>query len=642
MTGTLLAILFAASPHAEEAEHRVALVIGNGDYLTIEALANPTNDAGDVAAALENLGFDVFLGLNARQNEMRGLIGHFVDAARSADVALFYYAGHGFQVDARNYLLPIDAVIRGREDVESQTIELNQITSALEGTAASSLIFLDACRDNPLDGTGETQGGLARIGDAAGFMFAFATQPDNVAYDGVGRNSFFTEALLSHMNTPGEDIASIMISVRKDVLAATGGRQVPWENSSLTREFQFVPGDATASPETTLWQLAASGQDPELMRIYVERYPEGSHVADAREYLDGTRLAALDDSALTRNLPSAVDAEETLWDLAQRTRMRPLVEVYLSQNPEGQFVEEAQRLLATLPAPEAEASSPELLCERLATHPRDATANTAGVPLSQLAKNAAIAIEACGAAAQAHPELPHYRALLARAQAAAGQRAEAIRSYRAAADQGDLRALVSLGLITETGDGVFKDPREAARLYEQAAEGGSPDGAINLAVALFNGTGVERDVERAVSLLKQASEAGSAIATFNLGALAQDGIEGNASDAIELFGRAAALGEPRAYRAAAVLLDEGRGTEKDPEAAADMLLRGVASDFGEAMNELTAQSENWSVETIRAVQGKLRDAGFYRGTIDGISGPQFTAALRRWRDGGLFVNVSDG
>ena len=159
LTGMLWVAFLTASPQAEEAERRVALVIGNGDYLTIEALANPTNDAGDVAAALDNLGFEVFLGLDADRNAMRGLIAQFVDAARSADVALFYYAGDGFQIDARNYLLPTDAVIRGREDVESRTIDLNQITSALEGTAASTLIFLDACRDNPLGGTGETQGG---------------------------------------------------------------------------------------------------------------------------------------------------------------------------------------------------------------------------------------------------------------------------------------------------------------------------------------------------------------------------------------------------------------------------------------------------------------------------------------------------
>ena len=534
-------------------------------------------------------------------------------------------------------------MIRDREDVAGQTIELNNITSALESTGASSLFFLDACRDNPLGGSGEIQDGLARIGNAAGFMFAFATQPDNVAYDGAGRNSFFTEAVLSHMNTPGEDIASMMISVRKDVLAATGGRQVPWENSSLTREFQFVPGDAGASPETMLWQLAARGQDPDLMRIYIERYPEGAHVSDARDYLDGTRFAALDRDALTRNLPPALDAaatEETLWELARRMRMRPLVEFYLSQNPEGKFVEEASRLLASLPVPEA--ASPGLLCERLATHPRDATANTAGVPLAQLARNAVVAIEACGAAAQAHPELPHYIALLARAQAATGRQDEAIHSYRAAADKGDLRALVSLGLITETGDGVFKDPKAAALLYERAAEGGMPDGAINLAILLYNGVGVERDIDRAVLLMRQASEAGSAIATFNLGKLAVDGRVGDITDAVDLFLKAANLGEPGGYRAAALLLDKGLGGEMDPDAAADLLLRGVASDFGEAMNELMAQAKNWSAETIRAVQGKLKEAGYYDGTIDGMSGPRFAEALRRWRNGGLLVNVSGG
>jgi len=265
-----------------------------------------------------------------------------------------------------------------------------------------------------------------------------------------------------------------------------------------------------------------------------------------------------------------------------------------------------------------------------------------GAPLQVLAGHAALAIETCRKAAELQPELPHFTTLLARALSAAGRTAEAVELYRDAADRGDVRAMVSLGLISETGDGAPRDLQLAYSLYERAAEGGSPDGAVNLAVALVQGVGIERDLERAAKLLQTASEAGSPTATYNLGVLAQDGLTGDAGSALELFKRAAELGEPRGYVAAAILLDEGRGVEKDPASAAELLLRGAASDYGEAMTQLTAQARNWSGDTIKAVQEKLQTTGLYEGSIDGISGPMLKAALVRWRTGGLLHGLDRG
>jgi tetratricopeptide (TPR) repeat protein len=319
-----------------------------------------------------------------------------------------------------------------------------------------------------------------------------------------------------------------------------------------------------------------------------------------------------------------------------------LVELYLEQKPDGQNAAEARELLDLLRSAEAAEESPGPLCRRLATHPRDATANTAGVPLSELAKHAELAIEACRKAADLQPEAPHFTALLARAMSAAGRTAEAVELYRDAADRGDLRAMVSLGLISETGDGAPKDLKLAYSLYDRAAAGGSSDGAINLAVALVRGVGIERDVGRAEQLLRTASEAGSAIATYNLGVLTQDGLMGDKASALAYFERAADLGEPRAYVAAAILLDEGRGVGKDPRKAADMLLRGAASDYGEAITQLTAEAKNWSPDTIKAVQDRLKTAGFYDGAIDGISGPMLKQALADWRSGGFLQAMRGG
>jgi TPR repeat protein len=175
----------------------------------------------------------------------------------------------------------------------------------------------------------------------------------------------------------------------------------------------------------------------------------------------------------------------------------------------------------------------------------------------------------------------------------------------------------------------------ALALYEKAAAGGSPDGAINLAVALIQGKVVPRDVQRAKDLLARASEQGSAIATFNLGVLAQDGVAGSPDQALGYFRRAVDLGDARGYRAAAVLLDEGRGTAKSPTAAADMLLRGVAADSGDSLDELVSSGKKWSPDTIKAVQARLKTAGYYNGPVDGRGGPKLRDPLTNWLTYGI-------
>lgn len=640
IVGAMLAcaagLVLCVMPSAAHAETRLALVIGNSSYQSLKALKNPANDAGDIAAALKARGFEVIQGIDVGGAEMRRLAARFVDQAKRTDVSLVYYAGHGFQVASQNYLVPVDAVIRSRQDVAAQTVALRSLIDPLDGTPGSHLVFLDACRNNPLRDGVEVEdptllNGLARIGDAASSFIAYATRPDNVAFDGGGRNSPFAQALLGQIGTRGQDINAMMIAVRNDVLAATGGFQRPSEISSLTRQFYFAPGQpASLSPETQLWQLANAVREPALMRIYLSRYPEGAHAAEAQSAIKVASLTPA--SGAVRSTPDSDRvADDPLWDLAQRSRMRPLVEFYLARNPDGRHAPEARQLLQSLPSAADIAREPATLCERSATHPRDATANTPGVPLGDLARNAETAIAACREARGAHPETPHFTALLARALAAAGRREEAVAMYREAAERGNLRAMVSLGLLMETGDGLPKDPKGAVALYERAAEAGSSDAAINLAVDLMQGIGTPKNPRRAVDLLRQAADAGSAIATYNLGVLTQEGVAGDRAGALELFVKATELGDPRGYVPAAILLDEGRGTGKDPAKSAEMLLRGVASDTGEALSEVVQRSGNWSNETIRALQARLKRAGYYAGQVDGRGGTKMAAALERWR-----------
>lgn len=232
----------AIAPVAAPIGHRVALVIGNAKYRYATQLPNPSNDAADIAQALRKLGFDVVEGRDLDKHAMEDKIREFGRKVERADLALLFYAGHGMQVGGKNYLVPIDAKLERTGDLTLDTIEVGQILAQMEAEKRVNLVFLDACRDNPLArsfarslGTRSTSvgSGLAAIQSAVGTMIAYATQPDNVALDGEGRNSPFTAALLKHIATPNLEISALMKRVRADVIAATREKQVPWDHSSL-------------------------------------------------------------------------------------------------------------------------------------------------------------------------------------------------------------------------------------------------------------------------------------------------------------------------------------------------------------------------------------------------------------------------
>jgi TPR repeat protein len=535
----------ALAPLAKAQGARVALVIGEGAYSFAPTLANPPNDARDIAQALRTLGFDVTVLVDIDRMQMQDAIAAFGKRASQAELSLFYYGGHGLQLANHNYLAPIDAALRRAADIGAHTVALDAVIDALAKSPGQHLVFLDACRENPLkrDDPALAQPGLARVGKAADFLIAFATQPDAVAFDGAGRNSPFAQALLAHLTASGVDLSNALISVNHDVIAATGGEQVPWVNLSLTKPV-YLAGEAASdgSPEAALWRLAAPARDPDLLQIYLQRYPAGPHASDVRALIAAAGAPA--------PKPTDSSAEEEIWRLALRSREPRLIELYSARYPNGAHARDAAELAGQLEAAQSQQKDPGATCDRLATHPNDASASAPGVDLATLKISASAAIEACEKAAAASQSGAHYRTLQARALFAAGRFDEAIKLYRAAADAGDARALVSLGRLEETGDHVPKDVADAYVLYEKAAERGGADGAINVAVALTQGKVLPKDLARAYQLLKSAADAGSAIATFDLGKFADDGLGGDAGQALALYRRAAALGEPNGYRAA--------------------------------------------------------------------------------------------
>jgi uncharacterized caspase-like protein len=257
------------------AETRVALVVGNSAYQAAPALANPLNDARDMSAALKAAGFTVVEALDADRRKFDGALRAFADQLGKADVAVFFYAGHGMQVGQQNYLIPVDAKLERERDLEFEAVQLDFVLRQLEidREGKTTIVFLDACRDNPFArnlarsmGTrGTSVGrGLAAAATGLGTFIAYSTQPGNVALDGDGRNSPFTSALVRHMADKGRNLPATLIEVRKDVVGATGGKQVPWDHSAMTGEFFFTgeaagvsQGSIAVAPNGTAVDVAA-------------------------------------------------------------------------------------------------------------------------------------------------------------------------------------------------------------------------------------------------------------------------------------------------------------------------------------------------------------------------------------------------
>jgi hypothetical protein len=226
---------------------RLALVIGNGAYVNATALANPPNDAAVVAKALREIGFEVIEGTNLDRAGMERLVRDFLHKAPGARLTLLYYAGHGMQVDGKNYLVPVDAKLAAPSDLAFETLDLDKVLAGLDDEARANIVVLDACRDNPLARSFATKigatrsaavpaglAGYATVG--TGTLIAFATAPGQTALDGTGTNSPFTTAFVKHVRTQGIEVNQMLTRVRVEVASQTKNRQVPWANSSLLGE----------------------------------------------------------------------------------------------------------------------------------------------------------------------------------------------------------------------------------------------------------------------------------------------------------------------------------------------------------------------------------------------------------------------
>jgi len=301
-TVVLLALITCLGCGAASAEKRIALIIGNSAYKNVPRLQNPVNDAVLMAEMLNKAGFDVTTRLNLNANDMRRSLREFGASARSADVVVIYYAGHGIEMDGNNYLIPTDAVLETDADVLDETVPVDRLLFAAEPARQLRLIILDACRDNPFAKTMKRTiavravgGGLAKIEPSSpNTMIAFAAKAGSTASDGDGKNGPFAIALAEYLPKPGLDLRKAFGFVRDEVLRNTDYRQEPYVYGSLGGEdVPLVPAKPVvgtqSNPDDAIrrdYELALQLGTRDGWNAFLARYPGGFYTDLAKGQLN--------------------------------------------------------------------------------------------------------------------------------------------------------------------------------------------------------------------------------------------------------------------------------------------------------------------------------------------------------------------
>jgi uncharacterized caspase-like protein len=311
-------VLLACSISDAKADRRVALVVGNSHYSNASLfLANPKNDAEDVAAALRAVGFEVLQAIDANKRDLDLNMAKFARLATDADAALFYYAGHAVQYQGRNFLMPTDAEVEDEISFRYQMTPLDDVRAALDRGDGVKIVILDACRNNPIvnalrrkKASGNrsidaVRGGLAKIDKAQGMVVAYSTAADEVAADGDGRNSPFTSAFLKRLKEPGLEIEQLFRRVAADVNAQTGGRQRPETYVSLLSNYYLNQTDRIA------FDKIKDAPDSAPLQDFIAKFPTSSYVTEAQGRIQRIEAAVLErQQQLARQQEAARLAEE--------------------------------------------------------------------------------------------------------------------------------------------------------------------------------------------------------------------------------------------------------------------------------------------------------------------------------------------
>ncbi len=598
LVAVLLGLPIAAianAPDPGQLGKRVALVVGNGAYGDLGRLPNPPNDASDIAAKLRALHFDVTLVTDGDAEAMLAALRDFGEAGAGADVALFFYAGHGMAMEGENYLIPVRARIKDKLSLRYGALSLSDVRDTLESTDAPlKMVILDACRDNPLakqlqQSTGQlgrsldASSGLARmnIDQGSGWYIAFATGPGRVALDGKNqRNSPFTQALLAHVGDENVDARVMFGSVRDAVVRATEDRQNPWSEDGMRGQFQFnpvavKPAEPVAPTDYLDWQKISSSDEPSDYEAFLKAHPD-SNLASAAE----ARIRQLRDPA----------TERATWDLTQSSSDPAAYEKFLRNYPEGPYAGAARLNLQNLLGAQLRSSDDRHAMEEyIARFPNSPFTADIDQRLSTLGKQA-MAAPAAPTIAPAAPAAEADRALeLVAAPTPPPSPSAAPEADLSPDSVARLRlqvqgiqiqyALKALGYYTGKVDGKLGSgsqraissfqrsigaqatgdllPEEIVALVGAAARGGNRDAQTIYGVLFQTGAGVKKDQARAVEWYRRAAEGGNGYGQLNLGFAYANGwgVERDVVSARRWLEAANASGVPEARQALRTLGD---------------------------------------------------------------------------------------
>jgi uncharacterized caspase-like protein len=328
---------------------RVALVIGNADYARLTKLKNPLNDARLMADRLKQLGFDV---VSVTERDLAALTQDVDAVARTIrrlgrdTVSVMFYAGHGLESEATNYLVPVNADIKRRADIRTEALSVKQVADRLsEAGNQLNILVIDACRDNPFPEKSLSSStlGLVPMGAVYGVFIASSTGSGKAAFDGSGDNSLYTGLLAEALMTPGQKLEDIFKSVRRQVRLGTAEQQIPWESTSLEADFYFLPPAPPPSPAAQLLAAARETANAALYELLIARFPGEPEAADAR-----AAVASLGKIATASAADAPQASAETVLARARQIRTAEAFDLVASLFPATPQADEAREAAVKL------------------------------------------------------------------------------------------------------------------------------------------------------------------------------------------------------------------------------------------------------------------------------------------------------
>jgi uncharacterized protein len=544
--------------HPEEVGtgRRLALVIGNKDY-PWKPLANPVNDATDVAAALSRDGFNggaVKPLFNLNERDLKRAVREFVESVGPGDFAFLYYSGHGVEVRGTNYLLPIDLPADANEDeVEDDAVPAQRIVDNLRDRgAAVRVLVLDACRDNPLWAMRSTGGGLARMEDGLGMLIVFAAEAGHTASDNAqGRNGLFTQYLLKALARPGVSLDDAVRDVSQQMAADTNRRQVPAMYGLLERPVFLINGPVTVNvtpaqpahePDVEAWIKIKDSDNAQDYEDFVTAFPQSPYAASARlaanrlrRHAASVQTPAQSGSAALTPAPEAGVEADLLINQQRYADARSPAELacnagdfrgcndlgWLYQNGLGAAQDYTQARVFLQKACDGGNMYGCL-------HLGELYYQGQGVP-QDYAQAAALFLKSCiGRNEEGCTTLRSLPPLVETTAASTflnqKKYAEAEELYELACNAGASFACNQLGWLYETGNGVAVNYAQAMNFYKQACDGGTAMGCNNLGNLYWNGRAGRQDYAMAVSLFNKACEGGEMWGCTNLGSAFHSGL----------------------------------------------------------------------------------------------------------------------